>query len=33
MHSWVTNHEAGELKRYRIHYDVSVMNDPCTDPS
>ena len=22
---WVNNHEAGELRRYRAHYDVIVM--------
>ena len=22
---WVNNHEAGDLRRYRVHYDVSVM--------
>ena len=24
---WVNNREAGDLKRYRAHYDVIVMND------
>ena len=28
---WVNNREAGDLRRYRAHYDVSVMS--CTDPS
>ena len=25
IHGWVNNHEAGNLRRYRVHYDVIVM--------
>ena len=25
MNGWVNNHEAGDLRRYRAHYDVTVM--------
>ena len=25
MNSWVNNREAGDLRRYRVHYDVTVM--------
>ena len=25
MHDWVNNREAGDLRRYRAHYDVIVM--------
>ena len=25
MNDWVNNHEAGEVRRYRAHYDVTVM--------
>ena len=25
MNAWVNNHEAGDLRRHRAHYDVSVM--------
>ena len=25
IYSWVNNHEAGDLRRYRAHYDVIVM--------
>ena len=25
---WVNNHKAGDLRRYRAHYDVTVMDDP-----
>ena len=27
INGWVNNHEAGDLRRYRDHYDVIVMND------
>ena len=27
---WVNNREVGDLKRYRTHYDVTVMDDPPT---
>ena len=27
INGWVNNHEAGDLRRYRIHYDVIVMWD------
>ena len=30
INSWVNNHEAGDLRRYRAHYDVTVMKTPCT---
>ena len=26
IHDWVNNHEAGDLRRYRAHCDVTVMN-------
>ena len=26
INGWVNNREAGDLRRYRVHYDVSVMN-------
>ena len=26
---WVNNREAGDLRRYRAHYDVTVMGHPC----
>ena len=26
LNGWVNNHEAGNLRHYRAHYDVSVMN-------
>ena len=26
--SWVNNREAGDLKRYRTHYDVIIMSAP-----
>ena len=25
INSWVSNHEAGDLRRYRAHYDVTLM--------
>ena len=25
INSWVNNHEAGDLRRYRVHYDIIVM--------
>ena len=28
INGWVNNHEAGDFRRYRAHYDVSVMNKP-----
>ena len=28
INDWVNNHEAGDLRRYRAHYDVIVMNAP-----
>ena len=31
INGWVNNHEAGDLRRYRVHYDVIVMKlDPST---
>ena len=27
MNDWVNNREAGDLRRYRGHYDVIVMNE------
>ena len=33
INSWVNNREAGDLKRYRAHYDVTVMtNEPGACP-
>ena len=29
INSWVNNHEAGDLKRYRAHYDVILMQYLC----
>ena len=29
INGWVNNHEAGDLRRYSGHYDVSVMNMLC----
>ena len=26
INGWVNNREAGDLRRYRLHYDVIVMN-------
>ena len=26
---WVNNHKAGDLRRHRVHYDVTVMNNIC----
>ena len=26
INGWVNNHEAGDLKRYRVHYDITVMD-------
>ena len=31
INDWVNNGEAGDLRRYRIHYDVTVMCDNCID--
>ena len=31
MHDWVNNREAGDLRRNRAHYDVTVMRCECTD--
>ena len=28
INSWVNNSKAGDLRRYRVHYDVSVMTCP-----
>ena len=30
MHGWVNNREAGDLRRYRVHYDVIVMYSDIT---
>ena len=27
INHWVNNREAGDLRRYRTHYDVILMND------
>ena len=33
INGWVNNRAAGDLRRYRAHYDVSVMTSPCfVDP-
>ena len=29
INDWVNNGEAGDLRRYQAHYDVTVMNIPC----
>ena len=29
INNWVNNREAGDLRRYRAHYDVSVIWEPC----
>ena len=29
INCWINNHEAGDLRRYRAHYDVTVMKYPC----
>ena len=29
VHGWVNNGEAGDLRRHRAHYDVTVMRDVC----
>ena len=31
INDWVNNGEAGDLRRYRIHYDVTVMNEISLD--
>ena len=31
INGWVNNHEPGDLRRHRGHYDVIVMNYPMTD--
>ena len=28
INGWVNNGEAGDLRRYHAHYDVTVMNQP-----
>ena len=28
INGWVNNREAGDLRRYRAHYDVIVMSEP-----
>ena len=30
INGWVNKREAGDLRRYRAHYDVSVMTNSCT---
>ena len=30
VNGWVNNHEAGDLRRYRAHYDVTVMSGRCS---
>ena len=30
INGWVNNHEAGDLKRQRVHYDVIIMIPQCT---
>ena len=33
INGWVNNREAGDLRRYRVHYDVTIMNAfRLTDP-
>ena len=31
INGWVNNREAGDLRRYRGHYDVSVMDHTCPE--
>ena len=31
INGWVNNREAGDLRRYRAHYDVTVMESFCTE--
>ena len=31
LNGWVNNGEAGDLRRHRSHYDVTVMDDSCTE--
>ena len=31
INGWVNNHEAGYLRRYRAHYEVIVMKNPCLE--
>ena len=33
INDWVNNREAGDLRRYRAHYDVIVMYDVTRDPN
>ena len=33
INGWVNNHEAGDLRRYRAHYDVIVMHWPKINPN
>ena len=33
INGWVNNREAGDLRRYRAHYDVTVMQQPCERPA
>ena len=30
LNGWVNNHEVGDLRRYRAHYDVTAMENPYT---
>ena len=32
MNGWVNNREAGDLRRHRVHYNVTVMQGNCLDP-
>ena len=32
INGWVNNHEAGDLRRYRVHYDVIVMTECVHNP-
>ena len=33
INGWVNNREAGDLRRYRAHYDVTVMESKCCSPN
>ena len=31
INGWINNRKAGDLRRNHAHYDVSVMNEPCSE--
>ena len=33
INGWVNNREAGYLRRYRVHYDITVMKYQCPNPN